>query len=118
MDSKRITKKDLINQIFKKIDKKKISGEQVGRLSFITQSDLHTLIGLIEETVYDNLKMATEKESITIAFFEGMNIESSYIPQKTKINNLTGKSILTTSKIKPKATFTRTCCEKLSENVR
>lgn len=114
MGSKRITKKELISQISNKIKLNQSSGHLIS----LSHNDLHNLIGLIEESIYDNLKQATENESIIIALFEGLNIESSYIPQKEKVNNLTGQVILTSSKIKPKATFTRTCCEKLSESVR
>lgn len=105
MDSKRISKRELIKQICTKIH------------GTISEADLLNFMNALEDTIYENLKKATEKESIIIALFEGLNIESVYIPQKTKRNNLTGKVILTTSKIKPKATFTRTCCEKLSKDV-
>lgn len=115
MDSKRISKRKLIEHIHTKINDTINDSDILRKLS---KSDLLNIMNVLEDTVYENLKKATEKESIIIALFEGLNIESVYIPQKTKQNNLTGKVILTTSKIKPKATFTRTCCEKLSKDVR
>lgn len=137
MDSKRISKRELIKQIHTKIDgiisesKKelieqiytKVNGtisksDLLNAMNVLEKNVLLNFMNVLEDTVYENLKKATEKESIIIALFEGLNIESVYIPQKTKRNNLTGKVILTASKIKPKATFTRTCCEKLSKDVR
>ncbi len=108
MDSKRISKRELIKQVYVKI---------YGTVNEMSENDLFNLMNILEETVYENLKKATKDNSITVALFEGLNIESVYIPQKIKRNNLTGKDILTTNKIKPKATFTRTCCKKLSESV-
>lgn len=76
------------------------------------------VIDAIAETVYKSLSQANEQESIRISLFDGMDIEAIYVPQKEKQNNLTGEKITVASKIKPKASFTRTCVDKLSRSVR
>lgn len=76
------------------------------------------VVDVIAETVYKSLAQANEQESIKISLFDGMDVEATYVPQKEKRNNLTGETIIVASKIKPKATFTRTCIDKLSKSVR
>ena len=55
-----------------------------------------------------------EEQDVCIKLFEGISLDGIYVPEKTKTNNLTGKTNLVKSKIKPKFTITRSYCEKLN----
>ena len=68
----------------------------------------------LEESIVELLSSADLQIDISIRLFEGITIDSSFIPEKTKVNNLTGKVITTASKIKPKANITRSYCNKLT----
>lgn len=118
MDSRRISKHELVVMFYKKIQEKSKENAAYKMLAECSKTDVNNLLDVFEEVVYDNLKSATDKESIIVPLFEGMTIEGVYAPQTTKRNNLTGKTITVASKIKPKATFTRTCISKLSQSLK
>lgn len=124
MKTKRITKRDLVSEIYDeigyKVNDNELSDEEfriLEKLYNLNKPDIYYMINMIENIVYDNLKKANKDESIVIALFKGMNIEGSYVPSKNKVSNLTGEIIVTSSKIKPKANFSRPCCEMLSEEL-
>ena len=79
-------------------------------------STIRTVYNTLEETVANLLSSANPNIDVSIRLFEGITIDSTYIPEKTKVNNLTGKVITATSKIKPKANITRTYRNKLTEH--
>lgn len=79
-------------------------------------STIRTIYNAIEETVANLLSSAKPDTDISIRLFEGITFDSTYIPEKTKVNNLTGKVITASSKIKPKANITRTYRNKLTEH--
>ena len=81
-----------------------------------TVDDVKEIYNAIEDEVFNSLSRATPDADISVRLFEGIVIDSSFVPEKTKMNNLTGESILTSSKIKPKATITRNYCEKLTRS--
>lgn len=118
MGSHRISKRELVVMFYQKIQEKSKENKVYNSLTECSQADLNNLLDIFEEVVYDNLKSATEKESIIVPLFEGMTVEGIFTPQTTKQNNLTGKTITVASKIKPKATFTRTCISKLSQSLK
>lgn len=68
----------------------------------------------LEDNIFEILSSANLNNDISIRLFEGISIDSSFLPEKTKVNNLTGKTIVTSSKIKPKVNITRNYCEKLT----
>lgn len=70
----------------------------------------------LEENVFDILSSADSDTDASIRLFEGISLNSTYVPEKTKVNNLTGETITTSSKIKPKANITRSYCEKLTNH--
>ncbi len=70
----------------------------------------------LEETIFDVLSSASPDTDISIRLFEGITLGSAYVPEKTKVNNLTGETITASSKIKPKANITRNYCEKLTSH--
>lgn len=67
----------------------------------------------LEENVAKLLSSATPDTDISIRLFEGITIDSTFVLEKTKLNNLTGEVITATSKIKPKANITRSYKNKL-----
>ena len=68
----------------------------------------------MEDKIAQLLSTADDNTDVSVRLFEGISIDSTFIPEKTKVNNLTGKVITTMSKIKPKANITRTYRDKLS----
>lgn len=78
-------------------------------------STIRTVYNTLEEVIAILLSTAKSDTDVSIRLFEGITIDSTYIPEKTKVNNLTGKVITATSKIKPKANITRTYRNKLTE---
>ena len=79
-------------------------------------STIRNIYNLLEQNVAKLLSSADPNTDISIRLFEGITIDSTFIPEKTKINNLTGQVITATSKIKPKANITRSYCEKLTNH--
>lgn len=68
----------------------------------------------IEDSVSDALSSANEESDVSVRLFEGIVLNGVYVPPHEKVNNLTGKMIVTKSKIVPKAHITRTYCDKIS----
>ena len=77
-------------------------------------STIRNIYNLLEQNIVRLLSSADQNTDISIRLFEGITIDSTFIPEKTKLNNLTGEVITTISKIKPKANITRSYCEKLT----
>ena len=78
------------------------------------KSIVRNIYDSIENKIAELLSSANSDTDISIRLFEGISIDSAYIPEKTIMNNLTGKVITASSKIKPKANITRYYCEKLT----
>lgn len=90
----------------------------IKRLSEECNKDIKTvrlIYNALEGDITSILSSANSNMDVSIRLFEGITINSSYIPQKTKVNNLTGKTMTTTSKIKPKARITRSYCDKITD---
>ena len=68
------------------------------------------------ETVIKQKQTLTKNEdrNISVRLFEGIVLNGVYVPSHEKVNNLTGETIVTKSKIVPKAHITRTYCDKIS----
>lgn len=79
-------------------------------------STIRNIYNLLEQNVAKLLSSANPNTDISIRLFEGVTLDSTFVPEKTKVNNLTGKVITATSKIKPKANITRSYCEKLTKH--
>ena len=69
---------------------------------------------LLERNIAEVLSSADKKTDVSIRLFEGISIDSTFIPEKEKINNLTGELLVTKKKIKPKANITRYYCDKIT----
>lgn len=67
----------------------------------------------LEQEIMHLLAQANIDEDICLHLFEGISIDSTFLPEKEKINNLTGEKITTLEKIKAKASITKNYCKKL-----
>lgn len=76
--------------------------------------DVKDIYNALEKTIFDALSSVNINGNITIKLFEGISLDGTYIPEKTKKNNLTGEVGFVESKIKPKFNITRSYCEKLN----
>ena len=79
-------------------------------------SDVKDVYNALEKTIFDILSSVDVNGDISIKLFEGISLDGTYTPEKTKQNNLTGKVSLVKGKIKPKFAITRSYCEKLNSN--
>lgn len=97
----KITKENLIKIIAKQTKK--------------SVSDTKDFYNTLENVIFDMLSSVNNKQDICIKLFEGISLDGTYAPEKTKKNNLTGETNLVHSKIKPKFNITRSYCEKLND---
>ncbi len=79
-----------------------------------TKSVIKDIYGLLEETIFNSLSSVDKKQDVRIRLFEGISLDGTYVPEKTKKNNLTGEVNFVESKVKPKFNITRSYCEKLN----
>ena len=77
-------------------------------------STVRIIYNALEENVANLLSSASSEADVSIRLFEGITLDSTFVPEKTKVNNLTGKVITSASKIKPKANITRNYRNKLT----
>lgn len=96
----RFTKENLIKDIAKQTDN--------------NICDVREIYNALEKLIFDILSSVDEDRDVDIRLFEGISLDGVYVPAKEKINNLTGKTSLVTSKIKPKFNITRSYIEKLN----
>lgn len=77
---------------------------------------VRTIYNALEDDIARLLSLASPDTDVSLRLFEGITLNSTFVPEKTKVNNLTGEEITASSKIKPKANITRNYCEKISNN--
>lgn len=77
---------------------------------------VRSVYNALEKDISRFLLLADEDTDVSLRLFEGITINSTFVPEKAKVNNLTGEEIITSSKIKPKANITRNYCEKLNRS--
>lgn len=77
-------------------------------------SDVKEIYNSLEKLIFDVLSSVNEDRDVDIRLFEGISLEGIYVPAKEKKNNLTGKTSVVDSKIKPKFNITRSYVEKLN----
>lgn len=69
--------------------------------------------------VIENLLLtARANNEVTLKMFNGLSLTGKCIPEKTKKNNLTGRTIQVPSKVKVKMVTSREFCERMNENFR
>lgn len=96
----KITKENLVKDIAKQTNK--------------NISDVKDVYNTLEKTIFDILSSVDTNGDVSIRLFEGISLDGIYVPEKTKQNNLTGKTSFVESKIKPKFNITRSYCEKIN----
>ena len=96
----KITKESLIRDIAKQNNK--------------NIKDVKDIYNALEKTIFDILSSVDINGDVSIRLFEGISLDGTYVSEKTKKNNLTGKTSFVESKIKPKFNITRSYCEKLN----
>lgn len=130
-----ITKENLINIILDKCKNDYISTEDLLKLidkitdedetiskkklvksirNYHTKSVIKDIYSILENVIFNTLSFVDRKQDVCIRLFEGVSLDGTYIPEKTKKNNLTGEIGFVESKIKPKFNITRSYCEKLN----
>lgn len=99
-EQNKVTKENLIKMIAKQSNK--------------SVSDTKVFYNTLENIIFNTLSSVNEEQDVCIKLFEGINLNGTYVEEKTKKNNLTGEVALVPSRIKPKFNITRTYCEKLN----
>ena len=99
-EKNKITKENLIKIIAKQTNK--------------SISDTKDFYNTLEDIIFNTLSSVNEEHDVCIKLFEGISLDGTYVEEKTKKNNLTGKVNLVPSKIKPKFNITRTYCNKIN----
>lgn len=100
-ESIKVTKENLIRNVAKQTNN--------------SIQDVKDIYNALENLIFDILSSVDEDRDVCIKLFEGVSLEGVYTSEKTKINNLTGKTSLVESKIKPRCNITRSYCEKLND---
>lgn len=83
----------------------------------ITEKNINTvrvIYNALEDNIVKLLSFANPNTDVIIRLFEGISICGTFVPEKTKVNNLTGKPITVKSKIKVKANITDNYCDKIT----
>lgn len=75
--------------------------------------DIREIYAEFERAVTEYLSKADEQTDVVVKLFEGVSFNSVYEPETVRKNNFTGQDMVVASKIKPKASFTRTYRDKL-----
>ena len=97
-----------------KVVKKENLIREVAKQTNNNISDIKVIYNALESIIFNMLSSVNENEDVCIRLFEGISLDGTYIPEKTKKNNLTDEVNLVESKIKPKFNITRSYCEKLN----
>lgn len=79
-----------------------------------TKIVVRDIYNTFEHLIFQLLALTDKRNNISIKLFEGITLDGTYVPEKSKINNLTGKVSKVAEKIKPKFNITRSYCEKLN----
>lgn len=97
-----------------KVVKKENLIREVAKQTNNNISDIKVIYNALESIIFNMLSSVNENEDVCIRLFEGISLDGTYIPEKTKKNNLTSEVNIVESKIKPKFNITRSYCEKLN----
>lgn len=87
--------------------------KMVARSARIRKSLVKKIYDELENEIMTLLATADKDTDVSLRLFEGISIDSKFLPSKEKTNNLTGETIDTLEKIKAKANITRYYCDKL-----
>lgn len=76
---------------------------------------LKNIYNILESKIRNLLAEANLNQNISIKLFEGITLNSKFVNQRRRKDNLTGKIVTFKSKIKTKAIITRRYNEKLNQ---
>lgn len=88
----------------------------VAKRANTTITNVREIYNTLEDVIFDTLSSVNEDNDVSIKVFNGITLDGTYMPEKTKRNNLTGEESFVESKIKLKCNITRSYCEKLNSN--
>lgn len=89
--------------------------DNVARCCRVRLNVVEKVFAEIEYFIMERLSDADGSNDVVLKLFDGMSLSASFVPEKEKLNNLTGETITTTSKIAIKANVTKTYKNKVSE---
>lgn len=84
----------------------------------MTIKSVNSIYSSLENKIKMMLANADEKTNVEIHLFDGIKIESKFLPSKVRINNLTGETQRVDKRIKAKASLSRRYLEKLNRKER
>lgn len=79
------------------------------------QEEVRMVYESLDNHILEALSSATEDEDVVVRLFDGVSISSTFEPEMERHNNLTGESIISSCKIRPKAKLTRNYRERLTK---
>lgn len=82
----------------------------------IDPKTVRKIYNALEDDIVDILSDANMDTDVVIRLFEGITLNSTFVPEENKINNLTGELITSKSKIRPKANITRYYRDKITNH--
>lgn len=97
-----------------KVIKKENLIKSIAKQTKYNIADVKSIYNALESSIFNILSSVNKDEDVCIRLFEGISLDGTFVPEKTKKNNLTGETHFVGSKIKPKFNITRSYCEKLN----
>lgn len=76
--------------------------------------DVRSVFRALNDVLPTFLEKADENNKVTVKLLEGFYIDSVYLPECQKMNNLTGKIVNSPSKIKVKARVTKSYIDRIN----
>lgn len=89
--------------------------QAVADTSSVNVSVVKIVMKALEDVIMETLKGANFDKDVSIKLFDGFYVDSTHISGKRKKNNLTGKLIDVSSKIKIKTRITRGYARKINQ---
>lgn len=88
---------------------------EICRATRVRYSVVKKVYNELEDLLAQHLSEANNSTDVSVRLFKGISVDSEFLPEKVKLNNITGDVITTIEKIKPKAKVTRQYCEKITD---
>lgn len=99
----------------KRIITKNMLVEDIAESTGYDQDIVSSIYKGLEDAVFRVLSSADRRTDMSIKLFEGVALNSEFMPSKKKINNLTGEMIKTLPKIRARAHITESYGKKLTK---
>lgn len=78
------------------------------------QEEVRIVYESLDQHIVEALSNADENTDVVIRLFDGVSINSTFVPEMERHNNLTGENIVAMCKIRPKVKLTRNYREKIT----